>query len=350
MNENKKLNLIYNNNSVIVSAGFTMKSNYIVPLLSRMVDEGLINKSAETVVQFILQYKHGAENPFPSRDEIARVLGKSVSYVKKALKSIKDAGILFIEKVGRKNTYNFKPFFALLEKFIVEIKEKHNYDVKISELLNVKVDKKEDQDFSWTENYDSEKETASEETAEEKEEGKTEDQSEKVIPTIEKLPESIQKVIKLYNIDEKGIVAICEAYNTYGKELPEKVYIDKILCSVGKNSFENYFKACIVNASSNNEQSKQINQSKQQPYTNHKYNYKPKQQKIIRKEPVPNWMQDQKKSESIDEAFLKMSKNELLEQKSLLEYMLNGKTNLSKNPELKEKLDIINSLLEEEVI
>src|SRR5699024_8754092 len=168
INHQNRLTMVYNNNEVITGAGFTMQSNYILPLLARMVDEGIINNSAQTVVQTILQYKHTEENPFPSRDEVARMLGRTVSYVKKALSSIKNAGILLIEKVGRKNTYNFKPFFDLLEKFIVEFKDNKNTDIKIADLLNINVQKEEEQDFSWSEDYkDTGKNIVSEDVQEE---------------------------------------------------------------------------------------------------------------------------------------------------------------------------------------
>src|SRR5699024_664821 len=150
---NKRLQMVYNNNQVIMDAGYTMQSNYILPVLSRMVDEKIINISAQTVVQTILTYKHTEDNPFPSRDEIALRLGKSISYVKKALSSIYNAGILIAEKKekdARGNTYNFAPFFALVEKFIIEFKEKKNIAVKIKDLIDTHIVNKPVESFEWS--------------------------------------------------------------------------------------------------------------------------------------------------------------------------------------------------------
>src|SRR5690606_27041655 len=114
-NENKQLKAVYNGNETIINAGFTMQSNYVLPVLARMVKEKILLQSGMDVVQAILSFKHTEDNPFPSRETLALYLGKGIDYVKKALKSIKEAGILPTKKAGRKNTYDFKPFFALLE-------------------------------------------------------------------------------------------------------------------------------------------------------------------------------------------------------------------------------------------
>jgi biotin operon repressor len=268
---NLQLEKVYNGSEVIINAGFTMQSNYIVPLLSRMVDEGLINQAGYTLVQTILSYKHTEENPFPSREELARLLGKSVEYVKKGLKSIKEAGILAIVKMGRRNTYDFKPFFTLLEKFIVELKEKNNYNVKISELLNVKVEKKEEKDFSWTEQYkNNKKEVVPAEPVQE-------EVKEEVGST---LPEELKKVLNVHEIDSEGVKAVEIAYNEYKDKLEIAVFAEKIVASVDKKDFVKYFNKCITNAFVNGEKPKQV--SKQNDYA-------PNGMKIIRREAKPYW-------------------------------------------------------------
>lgn len=277
---NNRLNMVYNGNETIMNAGFTMKSNFALPLLSRMVDEGLINHSASTVVQTILQYKHTEDNPFPSRDEIARLLGKSVSYVKKALNSIKDAGVLAIEKAGRNNTYSFKPFFSLLEKFIVEYKDNKNYKVKISELLNVSVQKKEEQDFSWSENYTGEKEVIKDEEVSEFSVEEKEDDIQ--------LPEEIMNTALHNEVNDTGMKAIEKAYNTYSGKIDDIIFMEKISYASYKDNFINYFNTCIANAYINKEQPKQKS-SKQKGYPNNNI-------KQTNKEVIPEWFEDKDKS------------------------------------------------------
>lgn len=333
MNENKKIMEVYNNSEIITGAGYTMKSNYIVPMLSRMVDEGIINNSAETVVQLILQYKHGEENPFPSRNEIARVLGKSVSYVKKALKSIKDAGILAIEKAGRKNTYSFKPFFTLLEKFIVELKQNGNYEVKISDLLNVKVQKKEEHDFSWSENYTGEKEIVAEEP---KKEVVDKGQPEEVVV----LPEKLTALLKSNEVDDEGINFVEKKYTAYKDALHVDVFAEKINASVGKTNFIKFFRTCIDNAYINNEQPKQV------PSKNNYQNNQSKQP--TRKEIVPDWFEDRdkpKKRATMEELISRASVEELAEYEkssiALLELAPNNKSALQNKEWIEKRKEVL---------
>lgn len=286
MNTNTKLKEVYNDSEIIAGSGFTMKSNYILPLVSRMIDEGIINNSAGTVVQMVLQYKHDKENPFPSREELARVLGKSVSYVKKALKSIKDAGILAIEKSGRSNTYSFKPFFALLEKFIVEMKQNKNFDVLISDLLNIKIQKKEEKeehDFSWSENYSSEKEIVAEEKEEVKDDSEKPEETEEIV-----LPEKLNTLLKANSVGKEGIEEVKNMYNAYKDRVHEDVFADKIIASVGKNNFSIYFNKCLNNAYRNSEQPKQVQT---------KSNY----QKQGKEEVQPDWFEKDYSVKNTDE-------------------------------------------------
>jgi hypothetical protein len=315
--QESRLNLVYNNSEVIINAGFTMQSNYIVPMLSRMIDEGIINYSAQTLVQTILSYKHTEENPFPSRDELARVLGKSVSYVKKGLKSITEAGILAIEKAGRKNTYSFKPFFALLEKFIIEYKQNKNYDVKIADLMNVKVQKKEAGSFEWSEEYAGEKEIVpAEET-----ESPVEEVVEEVVPV---LPEEISKVTEVYGVDAEGIEAIEKAYTAYSGKLKDAVFIEKIIASVGKKGFVNYFNRCITTAYTNNEQPKQAPVQKGGYAPHHDMTRKP-----IRKEILPEWMDENYDAEEARKKNEKQKREELVERIAQLEKL--ASSDLMKN-------------------
>jgi hypothetical protein len=302
-NEKTQLQKVYNNNERIINAGFMMQSNYILPVLSRMKGEGLINDAGATVVQAILSFKHTEENPFPTRETIAMYLGKGIDYVKKALKSIKKSGVLAIEKSGRKSTYNFKPFFALIEKFIVEFKEKKNFAVKITDLLKAKVQPKEEKDFSWSEEYNSEKEVVAAEPTEE-----VQEEVEEVVPS---LPEGIAKVAEVYNVDTKGMEAIEKAYNAYSDKLHDNIFIEKITASVGKNGFANYFTKCITNAFINNEQPEQAAAPKS---SNKGYN-----RKVVREEQVPEWLNNESKKEETNNTDDFLREKEELE-RELAEY------------------------------
>ncbi len=262
---------VYNGNEIIATSGFTMQSNYILPLLNRMVNEKIIVQAAATLVQAILTYKHTEENPYPSREELARFLGVSVSYVKKGLASIKEAGILSIVKSGRKNTYSFKSFFTLLEKFIIEYKKKKNYGVKIAELLKIKVVKKETEEdqFQWAEEYAGEKEIVPAAVpAEETEESET------------TLPEEINRVVEAYGISSEGVKAIQQSYAAYGDKLDKKVFIEKIVASLEKKDFVKYYNTCITSAFVAGE--KPTIQRKP-AVTGGK--------KFVREEAIPEWMQ-----------------------------------------------------------
>lgn len=277
MKENR-LHLIYNGNEKIMNAGFTMQSRYILPVLARMVEEGIIIQSAKDVIQAIFSYKHTEANPYPSRKEIACYLGKSESYVKKALKSIKDAGILIFEKVGRKSTYNFKPFFSLLEKFIIEFKDKKNVKVKIADLLNIKVVKKSkssDKLQKIHEKYKVEKTIEKIETVQEEQQPV----EEKVV-----LPEPIKRAIKVYSVDASGIEAIEKSYAMYKDELDVRIFVDKIIASTDKSKFAEYYTKCINNAYINGEV----------PSESKKGNKKP-----IRDEKLPEWFNEEETKEEV---------------------------------------------------
>lgn len=358
--KNHHIEKIYNGREIIINAGFTMQSNYIVPLLSRMVDEGLLNQAGYTLVQAILSYKHTEENPFPSREELARLLGKSLEYVKKGLKAIKQAGIILIEKVGRRNTYNFKPFFTLLEKFIIEFKEKKNYDVKISELLNIKVEKKvektEEKDFSWAEQYkDNQKEAVPSEPVQEVEPVK-----EEVKEVGSTLPEELKKVLTVHGVDSEGVKAVEIAYNEYKDKLEVAVFAEKIIASVGKKDFSSYFNVCITNAYINGEKPKQV-------YTQNEYT--PNGRITIRKEAEPDWMKgffkerfgEEKETSSeevnneyktiedeevkneyktIEEVIANSTMEELYERKERYEKLIKSKL-LCKNPSLHRNINLV---------
>jgi biotin operon repressor len=332
---NLQLEKVYNGNETIINAGFTMQSNYIVPLLSRMVDEGLLNQAGYTLVQTILSYKHTEENPFPSREELARLLGKSVEYVKKGLKSIKEAGILAIVKMGRRNTYDFKPFFALLEKFIIELKEKNNYTVKVSELLNVKVEKKEEKDFSWTEQYKNNKNEIVPVEPVQEEVGAT-------------LPEELKKVLNVYEVDVEGVKAVEKAYNEYKGKLDIAIFAEKIVASVGKKDFVKYFNKCITNAYTSGEKPKQVHTQNE---------YAPNGRRIIRKEVTPDWLKDYWKEnfgegketsseevkndyKTIEEVIANSTMEELYEQKEQYENLLKSEL-LGKNLALHRNLKLV---------
>lgn len=241
MTNTNRLKMVYNDNQVIMDAGFTMQSNYILPVLSRMVDEGLLLVSGQTVIQAILSFKHTEDNPYPTRDTLARLLGKSVSYIRKALKSISDAGLLLYEKSGRNNTYNFKPFFSLLERFITEFRTKKNFTIKIKDLMLFTKGNKEEKDFSWTEDI------KEEEVAE-----VTEEVIEEEIVEVS-LPDKIVTVLKSNNICNEGIEAVTIKYTAYKDKLDEKLFMQKISASAGKKNFIAFFNTCIDNAYINDE-------------------------------------------------------------------------------------------------
>ncbi|MDF2010207.1 hypothetical protein [Priestia megaterium] len=282
---NSRLSMVYNGNTTIIEAGFTMTSRYLNPLLARMVDEKIITPSAQTLVQIIFSYKHTEDNPFPSREELGRTLNKSVKAIGNALKAVTDSGILAIKKVGRKNTYDFTPLFNLLEKYIIEYVEKKNYKVKIADLMKVKVvrKKKSTTDFDEVKKKASEKELVPTEVEEEVEEK----QKPEVV-----LPEEINAVIQAYGIDEVGKETIVQAYSAYGEKLDVKVFIDKIIASAMKKEFNNYFMTCITNAFKNDEQPQEAPVQQKQ-----KEGYAPNGKKIVRKEVKPEWLDEEKKKE-----------------------------------------------------
>ena len=279
MVENKKILEVYNNSEVIAGSGYTMKNNYIVPLVERMIAEKIIKRKAGTVLQIILQYKHGKDNPFPSQSEVAKLLGRSISYVKQAVSSIASAGLLKISKIGRSNSYNFQPFFDLLERFILEYKYNGNVGIKISELLNASVEKTEIQDFTWTNEYKGEKESVKNVSKKVNNPVTEEVEESNVI-----LPESILNVCKLHKIDSKGMDAIESSYDIFGEELHDDIFIEKINVSAGKENFVHYYNSCIINASKNKEKPNQVATKPIQKKANRDSN-----------EPVLDWFEDNKK-------------------------------------------------------
>lgn len=282
--ENKQLKAVYNGSEVIISSGFTMQSNYVLPVLTRMIDEKLINKAGAEVVQAILSFKHTEEMPYPTRETVAELLGKTVDYVKKALKSIKETGILAVVKSGRKSKYDFKPFFALLEKFIVEFKQKKNKEVKISDLLKMKAVKKEAKDFNWSEEYkDAEKEVVP--TEDVQEEGASE-ASEPVV-----LPEELTKVMEVYGITSEGVQAVQNAYTAYSGKLEVAVFVEKIVASKDKKNFVNYFEKCITTAYVNGEQPSQA------PVQQTGSSYANSFRTPVRTEKLPEWLEENKRVE-----------------------------------------------------
>jgi hypothetical protein len=301
MTESNKLLAVYNGSEKIAANGFTMQSNYVLPVLARMVNEGLLLQSGADVIQAILTFKHTEENPFPSREGIALLLGKGVDYVKKALKSIKASGIIKIVKAGRKNTYDFKPFFALLEKFIVEFKEKKNHAVKIADLLKVKLQKKSEKDFSWSEEY----------TGEDQEIVPVEEevQEEEVLKV--NLPKLISDTLKVYGIDSEGVQAVEQAYTLYAGKVDDKLFVEKIVASRGKKNFANYFTTCITSAYTTGEKPKvaavQEPKNSKHPYTG---------KKPVRTEIVPDWLEKQMEAERLaKEEAEKKEKEKTVEQK-----------------------------------
>lgn len=306
--KNERLAKVYNGNIKIMEAGFTMLSNYINPLLARMVDEKILTPSAQTIIPVILSYKHTENNPFPSREELGRLLDKSVKAIGNALKAVTDSGILAIKKVGRKNTYDFTPLFDLLEKFIIEMVDKKNYKVKIADLMKVKVVKKKKSttDFDEVKKKASEKELVPAEGEEVPVESVEEEKEPEVV-----LPEEIKKVILAYGIDEAGQEAIGQAYSAYGEHLDVKVFIDKIVASAMKKDFVNYFMKCITNAYKNDEQPQET------PVQKQKEGFAPNGRKIVRKEVVPMWLGD--KEEQKEAKKENLSYEELIEQAETLE-------------------------------
>ncbi|CDQ21695.1 hypothetical protein [Halobacillus karajensis] len=233
---------VYNGKNTIIDAGFTMKSNYILPMLTRMVDEKIITRASKDVIQIILQYKHTEKAPFPSYDQIAEMLNKSNVWVKKAVQAIKKAGVLFVTNPKKVNTYDFSPLFELLEKFIVEFVHNENKSVKVLDLMKKKfVQPKKENDFSWTEEY------------KEDQQDQEDVQEEKPEPEVV-LPTKIRKLIEVNGVSEEGIEAIKKSYASYSGELDDKIFMDKISVSSSKKNFVAYYKKCIDSAYVNGEQ------------------------------------------------------------------------------------------------
>ena len=248
MEKNVQLNAVYNGNQTIIEAGFGMVSNYIVPMLNRMRLEKILTTSACAVVQTILSHKHTAKNPFPARETIAEMLGIDIETVSKALKSIRKAGILNIlkvidEKTGlekKNNMYDFKPFFAVLEKFIIEFKYNKNKDVKIADLMSIQVEKKEcKRDFSAIKPAPSVAVQDAPQAVEE-------------VPVVV-LPEVISNTLNTLQINAEGIQAVQTAYTKLGAEVSAEMFVEKIVASKAKKNFTSYFTICIQNAYNNKE-------------------------------------------------------------------------------------------------
>ncbi len=287
MNENKQLEKVYNGNQTIMNAGFTMVSNYIVPVLARMKAEKLITISAQNVMQTLLQFKHSEEAPYPSQKTIGELLGFSEEYAKKAVGVLRKAGILGTTLINKVNHYDLTPFFDLVEKFIFEFKHNGKRDIKIAELLEKDVDVQgKKHDFSWAKEYN----------------------KEEVAEVV--LPESINNVVKLYNVDSEGIDAIEKAYAIYSEKVSDKLFCEKIIASSDKKNFKSFFNKCISNAYMNNEQPKE--QAKPQTPS---------------KEVVPEWFDDRNKPverKTNAETYAEMNQDELLKTKHDLDFIVNN--------------------------
>lgn len=253
--KNKQLHAVYNGNETIINSGFTMMSNYVVPVLNRLKVEGIITESALVVMQSIFSFKHTEANPYPTFSKIAKHLGYKEVTVKSAVASIKKAGILGVSKMVdkvtgrtlRNNEYDFTPFFNLVEKFIVEFVQNNNADVKISDLLGViiKKKKKSTKDFSSIEKVETEvTKTTPSETLQDAPQAIEEEPQ----PT---LPDSILNAISACKIDAEGISAIETAYAM--KMLDDSVIISKIFASKESKKFASYFNVCIRKAIENKE-------------------------------------------------------------------------------------------------
>jgi DNA-binding transcriptional ArsR family regulator len=324
---NKQLMKVYNGNEVIAGAGFTMQSNYIVPLLTRMKNEGLISASGSTLIQTILSYKHTEENPYPSIELLMQVLDYSKSTVKKGLASIKDTGLVPVVKQGRKNTYDFTPFFELLTKFIEEFKKK-NFVVKVADLIKKKVvRKKSETDFSKLKKGE---ETVIIDTNEATEEEVIE---EAVVPA---LPEKIEKVLLANKVSEQDQEAVAELYAIYSGDLDDRLFIQKIVTSAQKKNFIKFFSTCITNAYANNEQPQEA--PVQSPYKS-KGTSKP-----TRTEMLPNWF-DGETGEVVEQVEIKTSTEELMFQANTLEELLAIESECLADPELVETFTMKKNLL-----
>lgn len=242
MTENIKLNAVYNGNQTIIESGFTMLSKYFVPFTYRLVKEKVIKNMSQSLILTIFSYKHTENNPYPSNEELARMLDVNVKSISPALTNLAASGIINIKKSKRKNVYDFSPLFSSLEKFIIEYKS-GNTSVSVKQIIKDVLNKvvpgkqKEESNFKWTKEYEGKKEVATKEV------------EPKVV-----LPKSIQKAIDEHKINVFGIAAIEDAYSTYGTSLHESIYVKKIEASIGKDNFSKYFAACIETAYTNNEQ------------------------------------------------------------------------------------------------
>lgn len=296
MNSNNvQLNKLYNGNQTIVNSPYTMQSNLLVPMLARMVNEKLIPQKSMDVIQAILSFKHTESNPFPTYKTIARLLGKSEIYVRQAVAAIKKIGILGVKKGKEKlnNEYDFTPFFELLEKFIIKYNESKDGVIKVADLLKMKVVKKsEKKDFSWSEKYkDEEKEVVPTEPAETVEDASEEAEE---VPEVT-LPDDINKVLTAYSVQPEGVQAVKNAYVAFSGKLVNEIFIEKIMASLDKKDFVNYFTKCITTAYTSNEQPKQ-QQPVQQPNT-----FKPAYSRNKAKSEVtPEWFEEDKAKEEAE--------------------------------------------------
>lgn len=259
--KNKTLHAVYNGNETITSYGFTMTSPYINHLLSRMRKEGLLTVLACEVVRDIFSHKFTEKNPYPTQETLARNFDVDAKSIRNAVASIKKAGIILITKVinpktgkeSRNNQYDFTPFFELLEKFIIEVKEKGNFKVKIAELMNIVVEKKESKtDFSELPKVESKVTKVEEENAPSK--SVQEDVQDVLEEEEVKLPSILLNTCKVLKLDDKGMKAVKDAYTIYGETVSETIFVQKLHSAHGKKNFESYYLKCVTNAHANNEQ------------------------------------------------------------------------------------------------
>lgn len=331
--KNTRIAKIFNENYLLINAGFRMTPKYETALLERLEKAEIILPSAKAVVSEILRYKHDEKNPFPSMALLGKVLDKSRTAIDKGVKSFKDAGLVIVTKEGRKSVYDFRPFQALLSKVTHEF-ENGNFDIDLEEIMKVKVEKVEVEKevkakktgkvsvkkvketvvvgtFDYLALELSMKELQAEATTkytstkagnkvEGNEEGKKQEGKKKAEKPAEQpsvndvvLPSAIEETILEFKIDEAGINAIKNSYARFKGKLVDELFLEKITYSIVSKDFVNYYNKCIANAVANNEQPKQVKHQNKQQQTG----FTP-----VRTEIVPDWLGKEQQPSEVDDA------------------------------------------------
>jgi predicted transcriptional regulator len=134
-NENK-ISLVWGN--AYLDEGFTPMPNIIVRYAPK-----LLSGREFTFITVLASFKHGVENPFPSQDTLAEIMGCSKRNIRLLIETLEEKGFLQIsyryDNKGRtSNEYNFKPLLEICLKEAMQAKMQSDIENGVRKVAKTK--------------------------------------------------------------------------------------------------------------------------------------------------------------------------------------------------------------------